>query len=102
MVLWVVALSARDTDNALDIVPFADDELLLGLSHGPDDCITVLAWAFEADQGSADFIVQILVAGRELVSEQMQQGKIDFIGTVRIRRMNLRLARNGFRARLLR
>jgi len=46
---------------------------------------------FEADQGSADFIVQILVAGRELVSEQMQQGKIDFIGTVRIGRMNLRL-----------
>jgi hypothetical protein len=68
----------------LDIVPFADDELLLGLSHGPDDCITVLAWVFEADQGSADFIVQILVAGRELVSEQMQQGEIDFIGTVRI------------------
>ena len=30
MVLWVVALSARDTDNALDIVPFADHELLLG------------------------------------------------------------------------
>jgi hypothetical protein len=50
-------------DNALDIVPFADDELLLGLSHGPDDCITVLACVFEADQGSADFIVQILVAG---------------------------------------
>ena len=46
---------------------------------------------FEADQGSADFIVQILVAGRELVSEQMQQGKIDFIGTVRIGRMNLGL-----------
>jgi hypothetical protein len=46
-------------DNALDIVPFADDELLLGLSHGPDDCITVLAWVFEADQGSADFIVHV-------------------------------------------
>jgi len=54
-------------------------------------CITVLAWVFEAHQGSADFIVQILVAGRELVSEQMQQGKIDFIGTVRIGRMNLGL-----------
>jgi hypothetical protein len=62
-----------------DIVPFADDEFLLGLSHRPDDCITVLAWLFEADQGSADFIVQILVARRELVSEQMQQGEIDLI-----------------------
>ena len=78
-------------DNALDIIPFVDDELLLSLSRGPDDCITVLAWVFEADQGSADFIVQILVAGRELVCEQIQQGKIDFIGTVRIGRMNLRL-----------
>jgi hypothetical protein len=28
---------------------------------------------------------------RELVSEQMQQGEIDLIGTVRIGRMNLRL-----------
>ena len=46
---------------------------------------------FEADQGSADFIVQILVAGCELVSEQMQQGEIDLIGTVRIGRMNIRL-----------
>jgi hypothetical protein len=50
---------------------------------------------FEADQGSADFIVQILVAGRELVSEQMQKGEVDLIGAVRIRRMNLRLDVSG-------
>lgn len=45
----------------------------------------------EAVQGSADFIVQILVTGRELVSEHMKKGEIDLIGTMRIGRMNLRL-----------
>jgi hypothetical protein len=69
-------------------IPFVDDELLLSLSHGPDDCITISARMFEARQGSADFIVQIPVAGRELVSEQMQKGEVDLIGAVRIRRMN--------------
>jgi hypothetical protein len=53
-------------ENALDIISFVDDELLPNLSHRPDDCITITARVLESVHGSADFIVQILVAGREL------------------------------------
>jgi hypothetical protein len=92
MVLWVVALSARDT-----IMRWI-------LSHS----LTMNSfWAFRTGlmiaspywlgclkpTREADFIVQILVAGRELVSEQMQQGEIDLIDTVRIGRMNLDVRR---------
>jgi hypothetical protein len=78
------AIARWGSSGALDIIPFVDDELPPHLSHRPDDCITITARVLESVHGSADFIVQILVAGRELISEQMKKGEIDLIGTMRI------------------
>lgn len=49
----------------------------------------------EPIEGATDFIVYILVAWSELITEQMEDGKIDLVSAVRIGGMNFRLDVGG-------
>ena len=49
----------------------------------------------EAVEGLADFRLDIAIARRELIAEDMQQGKLDLVGAVGIRRMDGRLDVGG-------
>ena len=50
---------------------------------------------FETVERVGDGVVNILETGRKLIAEQMQQGKVDLIGAVRIGGVNGRLNVGG-------
>ena len=53
--------------------------------------IFILAGVFESVEGLTDFVVYILVSWGKLVAEQVEDGKIYLIGSVRVGGMNFRL-----------
>jgi hypothetical protein len=80
----------------LHVAPFLNDEVRRELTDRLEQQLRiVLARVLEAIEGGPDFIIDIAVARRELITEQMQDGKIDRVGAVGIRRMHFGLDVGG-------
>ena len=75
----------------LNILPFWYDEVSVDFAYRFNHHIFILAGVFESIEGLTDFVVYILVSWGKLVAEQVEDGKIDLIGSVRVGGMNFRL-----------
>jgi hypothetical protein len=82
----------------LDIILFGEDELGVRLAGRLEQrLLVVLAWVLEAVQRS-HFAADVFVARRKLVAEKRQDREIDFVGAVRVGRMDARLDVGGIAA----
>ena len=71
--------------NPLDIVPLLHDQLGVELAAGFEHQVfVVLARMLEAIKRGANGIIEVPVAGCELIAKQMQDGEIDGVRTVGI------------------
>lgn len=74
--------------DALDILPFLENQVGVELADRLEKQVLILTGMFEAIQGGAHFLGQILVTWGELIAKQVENGKIDLVGAVGIGRMN--------------
>lgn len=81
--------------NSLEVVPFFDDEGGVDLADRFERTSFVLVGVFETIKRLADFIVDVAVAGRELIAEAVEDGKIDFVGAVGVGGVDSRLNISG-------
>src|SRR5579859_2804694 len=78
----------RDHD-ALEIIPFIDNQTILNLANGTDRPISrILTGTLEAIEAVGDGLKNILVARSELVAEAIQNREVDLVGAMRIGGMN--------------
>jgi len=88
-------LQGQRGEDVLDIILFGEDELGVCLAGRLEQrLLVVLAWVLEAVQRS-HFAADVFVARRELVTEERQDREIDFVGAVRVGRMDARLDVGG-------
>lgn len=76
--------------DALNIFPIFSDETGIDFSDGFNDPV-VLTRMLKAIERLADPLVDVLVARCKLIAEAVENGKIDVIGSVSIRGMDVRL-----------
>ena len=81
-------MGERDED-ALHLLPFLHNEARVDFPEGLAQHVSILRRVLEAIEGLADFRLDIAVAWGELIAEHMQEGKIDLVGVVGIRRMDV-------------
>jgi len=88
-------LQGQRGEDVLDIILFGEDELGVRLAGRLEQrLLVVLAWVLEAVQRS-HFAADVVVPRRELVTEECQDREIDFVGAVRVGRMDARLDVGG-------
>ena len=91
MMLWVVVLRASETKIRCIFSHSSTIRRGVEFPAGLEQHVAVLPRMLEAVEGLADLRLDIAIARRELIAEDMQQGKIDLVGAMRIRRMHVRL-----------
>ena len=89
-------LEGQRDHNALDIVPLLNDQLGVELAAGFEHhLVIVLARVLEAIKRGANRIIEVPVAGRELIAEQVQDGEIDRVSAMGVSRMHVGLDVTG-------
>ena len=88
-----ILLRQRGQD-ALDIGPFSDNPRGVDFMGRTDQTFAILTGCLEPHQG-VHFLVQVLVPRRKAVTEDVQQEEVDLVGSMRIRRVALRLNVGG-------
>ena len=68
---------------------------VLSFRMGLSSTVPILRWVLESHRGPPDFRLDIPVARRELIAKDMEERKIDLVGAVRIRGMDVRLDVGG-------
>src|SRR5262245_5973223 len=85
-------LQGQGHQNSLNVFPLLDDQVRVELpQESQHHRGIILAWMLESIERCAHFSKNISVAWRELIAEDVEERKIDRVGAVRIRRMNLGL-----------
>src|SRR5262245_53320106 len=86
------SLQGQRHQNPLNIFPLLDDKLRAEFTDGLEHhVLLILAWVSEAVEGFADLVINIPVAWRELIAKHIEDGEVDLVGAVCIRRMDFGL-----------
>jgi len=84
-------LERQGDEDPQQIGPFLADEARVDFPDGLEEALAVLAGMPKAIEGGPDRIVEIPVAWRKLIPEEVEQRKIDRVGAMRIGGMHRRL-----------
>ena len=84
--------------DALNVVPFVGDERLVEFANRFEERVGVMTRVLKTVQRRSDLVVDVLVTGRESVTEEVEQREVDLIGIVRAKPAPLGLVRRGCRS----
>src|SRR5438445_754381 len=82
-------LVGQGDKNALHLLPLLHDQARVDFPNWLEQDSPVLGRMLETIEGLLDFRLDIPVARRELIAKHMEEGKIDLVGAVRVRRMDV-------------
>ena len=77
-------LEGQRDEDPQQIGPFLHDEARVDFPDGLEEHLAILAGMPKAIEGGADGIVEIAIARGKLIPKEVEQGKIDRVGAMRI------------------